>query len=697
MSSIGSLASNPSRHTHVTTAEIFPAVEDLFEWNQSILDLCSQLYLKSAEDHSSKEMSLSWIVKVLHSDQLKAVLWYITILVEEATKIKSSAPEIWSIDQSVAAELCDIDLLLRTALEPPLRGNDGPPGSPVVFECFRVPDREDVSRKTTLKAIISLLLDCLDFDQFCSPAFDMFEDLLDRFPGFYDSSHLRSIAAKIDSPAGRRLILQLQEGQESDEATALVGLLIAYSDVSIQDIVRAQHSHDKGVKESLLEVMRCPGYLGVDDLVTPRLFETWTTYLGFLQEVEPDDSTRDAVGQLVSLIEICLNKSCWPADPEECWTRDERKQFSTCRKDIIDLFQTVYLVCGPDLFHLVARQAMESCGQSQWITLEASLVVLNGLSETSAVSEASIHKTVSIVLSSPIFEPIDIRSPWFRLRVKQERLNMILSYAAFFESYAHMLPACLKFVFQCLDDMQVGGLAAKCILRLTTLYRDEMTNDLETFLRVWKTIFDNEEYDSDVKETFTNAIAVIIQAQPTDIAKFWPLKDIISLIECRLNLGLDDLPTNHIQGKLKILNALRCVVRLGKGLQAPDELSIVSSEPSLNPQFWTQDAGKRLQEALLGIIELAIRTLPDSILVIESICDIFRAGYHETMPGLFVFPPTATAKFVLATNTYMPRLDYVFETAGMMLGTQSVTSDIIVQESAQSMLEHAKRIVMAAG
>ena len=96
---------------------------------------------------------------------------------------------------------------------------------------------------------------------------------------------------------------------------------------------------------------------------------------------------------------------------------------------------------------------------------------------------------------------------------------------------------------------------------------------------------------------------------------------------------------------------LRCLASIGMGLRTFDDLAIDLDAAQETPKpyekpFWNDGFGGALQASIIETLETLTRDFPVDQDMVEAACDILRAGYTESNPGPFTFPPRVTVDFV---------------------------------------------------
>jgi hypothetical protein len=169
------------------------------------------------------------------------------------------------------------------------------------------------------------------------------------------------------------------------------------------------------------------------------------------------------------------------------------------------------------------------------------------------------------------------------------------------------------------------------------------------------------------------AVSYIIQALPSEEEKLGPINRVLGFVEGDVQECLTALPEHSEAAKELGLLALQCLVAIGKGLQAPDDIPILlGGERGPSPlSFWEQGNGLNLQRRIIAIVQILVGCLGEDGEVVDAACAVFRTGFAETTPGPFVFPPRVTAEFLLERAERGVRLETVLSTVSTMVSSNS--------------------------
>jgi hypothetical protein len=197
------------------------------------------------------------------------------------------------------------------------------------------------------------------------------------------------------------------------------------------------------------------------------------------------------------------------------------------------------------------------------------------------------------------------------------------------------------------------------------------------------------------KSKVLEGIAAIVQAESSEEKQLAGLQHLFQYVahDAMQALNLTKDGNNPEQGLVLALTALKCLACVGRALQAPDEGVVDLDRPDNGSTFWTQGPGKNIQTQVLNFITYLTQIFPANDEVIESSCNVLRAGFKEMVPGPFVLPPAAAVDYIVRTNLQTPRLTYVLETACCWISCHKGSSEFEVQ--AQRLLHYDLGIMQA--
>ncbi|KAL8922875.1 MAG: hypothetical protein Q9172_003381 [Xanthocarpia lactea] len=557
----------------------------------------------------------------------------------------------------------------------------------------------------TLRSLIPCIARPLwDHDIF-EVAADCWTELMGTFPAFFTPESMVQLVEFLTSQNAQNLLSLIVKGEYEPDAVAYSRLLLAYGDVSLQDLAREQNSPPVQVlMRSLMQLLAFEGYAGAeDDICTPAL-EFWQAYTEYLidechtkdDQVEPwMDSARRYVMQVV---EQCWVKIRMPSEEVYAqWTSEAKGDFKVFRTDVVDLLQSAYTLLNTVIFDRFAHLTLESLRNQAWLHLEASLFCLNALAE-SISDDDTVDATLTTLFGSGLFaaminDTLDIPS-----KTQQTALSLIISFTSFFERNIQFLPSMLSFLFVSIRTPALAGVAAKAVQSTCDSCRDSLVSEIDAFVEQYDNLLLSEDLESGTKERINGSIAAVIQALPSDEQKIASLGKLLAFVE-RDVMACLEFAENHalVGAEEKGLCALRCLVSIGKYLQTPDDNPIdLESEPVTEDELyvatiWTPSQHRMVQS--IYAVRGALGTNNGD--VVETICQVFRTGFRDNFPGPFVFAPSVIETYVASTNLQTPRLENVLSMAGAMLSAHTRAGATRIDLSATRFLQHMFQLIAA--
>lgn len=555
-----------------------------------------------------------------------------------------------------------------------------------------------------LRLLTPLAIQGLCHEDIFDEASELLTDVLMSFPAFLTKSDFEALANFLSVPETRDTIVQLKAGNFDDQPMSFARLLIAYGNASVEELAtKSEEPRLNQILRQILELTNCEGYPGVDDEVCSYALDFWTTYVEFLTdslftvEAGPKPAwMENAQQRIVEAIEQLWIKIRMPhTEIASPWDSNALAGFKSFRADVKDLLQTSYTLLGVDIFAKFAWLALQFLSDRSWLPLESTLFCLNALSD-SVADEDSVDEILSKLFNSSLFADMNSTVESIPAKTRQSALGMIIRFTTFFERHVEHLPAMLNFLFESVKAPALAHVAAKAIFSTCSTCRKTLLPQLDTFLHQYESLLTWDNVEVLTKERVIGAIAAIVQALPTDDQKYAPLFALARFIERDVDACIKFMNSSQVgESEASGYCVLRCLVGMGKALQAPDDVAIDLDEDIPQSAFWSAGPGTELQLKIINIITTVTNLMRRNGDVMEAGCQILRTGYKEDTTGLFVFPPSVTVDFfraAIAMDT--ARLEYVLDTGSAMLSRQSKSSDPSMQNAALSILDLTMKLIV---
>ncbi|KAL9128116.1 MAG: hypothetical protein Q9217_003137 [Psora testacea] len=673
-------------------------------WDRIVMRITERLAKASTDSGNEPAAEIGPILCGLNDAQLRSMLWFVETLVHELAQVDTSSLQGYRYRQELSAELDDIITLLQCAIRLPLA--HGPLRVKEGLGCFQtiavhasVIWSARCMEVDRLRAIVPAAINCLFLLETTVQATETFTEILQRFSSFLDSHHMRLLSEQLTSQDAQAMMKELKRGEYDERTMSFARLLVAFGDVAVQDIAQAPgDSAMSQMAQQLSELMLCVGCAGIEE-VSGLALPFWVQYVEFLSDTEcsyADEAEPDwlpfARTRVWDIVEACFHKTCWPPEAEEAvWEPGELHSFKSFRSNAQEFFQTAYVYLGVDLFVKFADIALQSQEPYMRNRLEASIFALNGLSESFAAKELNVDGALSRLFTSGIiFGYANNAQGSLSIKLKRTTVTMITNYTSFFENHPRFLAPMLNFLFDALQNPKLVNVASIAIKSVCSSCRTHLVPELGAFLEQYTMLLAWDSVDADIRERVIGGVASIIQALPSDEAKYYPLATLIQLTQDEFAMALHYLEANEVAAsRLSAVRALRLLVSIGKALRVPENVA----NPTNGSTYWSHGDGATLQTIIYQMVTQAANLMRSSSEVMEAICQILRAGYNEIVPGPFTFPLNVTVEVVLGSTLETARLEYVFETAGAMLAKKSDASQNDLQNAAFSILSHAKDLL----
>lgn len=567
---------------------------------------------------------------------------------------------------------------------------------------------ENAIRLNPLRVLMPLVLKNLTIDGMYEVTAEFFTEVLTNFPGFLTPDNNALLSAILSSTSAQGYITSLKDGNFDIDSMTFARLLFAYSEALVQDIAeKHENSNFRQILNQLVELMACDAYAGAEDEVCSLCLEFWTTFTEFLVDSsfasgeEVPLWMESAKRYIPEVIKACWVKIRMPAQEIFAkWGSTERDEFKEFRSDVKDLLQSSYSLLGVSIFDEFAHIALESLDNSAWFHLEATLFCLNSLSDcvSDSISDQNlVDGTLSKLFKSTLFDSM-MDSDAVPTATRQMAVNLINNFTAFFERHPECLALVLNFLFESLKTPTLANVAAKAVHSSCWACRKQLTSEINAFLHQYGLLVAWERVENATKEKIIGAIAAIIQALSSDEERINPLNTLLQFIERDVQACVYAMEKNQSeQAQTYGTCALRCLVSIGRAFQLPDDAVLDLDTNVTQSSFWARGEGASTQTQIIRLIDIVTTLMRTDSDVIEATCQILRAGYKESAPGPFVFPPSITEEFVRASQLSTPRLDYILHTAGTLLSRHATSPVPGVNSAALTFLVHILNLIDAMG
>lgn len=540
-------------------------------------------------------------------------------------------------------------------------------------------------------------------------------DVLEGYPKFFEEKHLHLLWSAITSQWGLDILKTLDA-----ETVALARIIVGYGTELVEtkklyqepdnayhrqvlcksgDNLRwSMHLYTDKFPAFLHELLKYPDPVGVDDEVALLALDFWSTYITTVAEesfvyLEGEHPVwlLAAKSHVFQAIAELLRKIIYPpAEVTRSWDSDSKKTFKVFRMDVRDITMEAFELLRDGLTEQFIDFAVQALESKQWLELEAGLFCLISLADALTAVDDKLSRLFERPLFAAISENVDIPAVTRRTAV-----DLVAAFNHFFMRNPHFLPQVLPFLLNALAQPSLAQGAAKSFASLCSECRKTLTGELPSFFQMYDQFLTYPTAEESTKSKVLEGIAAIVQAEGPEGKQLAGLQHLFQYVahDAMQALNLTKGGNDPEQGLVLALTALKCLSCIGRALQASDE-DVVDLDPVDNQSiYWTQGPGKDIQTQIVNFITYLTQIFPANDEIIESACNVLRAGFKEMGPGAFVLPPAAAVDYITRTNLQTPRLTYVLETACCWVSCHKGSSEFEAQ--AQRLLHYDLGIMQA--
>lgn len=554
-----------------------------------------------------------------------------------------------------------------------------------------------------LHPLIDLIIRSLAHPGLSAAAMEFLVDILKYRTSILSTDHMRFVLEYLTSAHGEAHSRSLLNGDYEDEPKRFLDLLLAYARTEEKEILTGHLTEQNQKVLSLLHVLfSAPGLVEFDGHPITILLEYWTEAADnlndMLMEGVDESVLRRAKTDLMQIVAECYTNVLYPEPTVvESWDDEERARFGGLRRDFADYLLLAFPLLGLELVKQLGEKASSSMGGGEWQSFEVAMFCLSHLSE--AIDETQQADSILLhILSSDIFANICSGSIDIPMRVRQTLVDMLGNYTSFLERNKAILPRALNFLFMSLNIPSCAQVSSKAISILCQSCRHSLTGELEEFLVQFEKYRLQGTAPVSTLERVLEGVSAVIQALPSDSDKATSLSRLLHDLRDRAGDAKaaaiqNDYDTAREKGHM----VLRCVASIGKGVRTLDDVSIDLDAPQEEPNplatnFWNEGYGGTPQAFVIEIFGILTNDFPVDHEMIEAACDVLKAGYTESKPGPFTFPPHVTVDFVRKARVDTPRVDLVMNTASAFLASHA-SNPSRIQNEAIALIQHLYEII----
>ncbi|EXM22218.1 hypothetical protein FOTG_10170 [Fusarium oxysporum f. sp. vasinfectum 25433] len=647
-----------------------------------------QSCLPNALDEGPDTVSL---MERMEPSQAQAALWVLTNVFDEVAKINLNSVQNIGIYGSILENSSDAVALMSRSMSPQTTTEEAHEDAIRCLQSWVWFAQKSSSKDTRLSEpigpLITAVITSLTVDELYSVSVELMVDLLSNCLMFLSDTHFANLAQLFDSPWSQGRYEKLVQGDFEFDSLQYGLLLLAFGEAKIERFMQSDDSRSQKLLSNLCGLLAARGYVIEEDRIFVPALEFWLTYAETLTDLTYSDEESTgtwvprARSHLLQAVSNAWQKITYPpAEEFHSWDSNERISFHEARKDVVDLLQSVFTLVGPQLVSTFADLVLKALSDSSWPQLEAAAFCLGGLAD--CISETNRgDDALSVVFKSSLFAILRSGQSEIPPKVQQTCVSLIARYTEYFERNVSELHPVLNFIFGVVGEHAMANAAAKSIHRLCGSCRGYLHTEANSFLNEYQSLVSGRRLDCGASEKVVGGIASVIQAMPDSNPKYSACGRLLEFVQTDVQRSLDLLRSydgspmpccavytcsyaapDESPALHTALKSLRCLASIGKGLQAPAELSvdlesIRASTLVVDPHL------AQLQGSIMSMISQIQEAFNTSGEVVELICSVLRSGFSESEPGPFVLPPQSVAQYLTNQNLQTPRVGLLVKTA----------------------------------
>ncbi|KAF5978042.1 hypothetical protein FBULB1_6287 [Fusarium bulbicola] len=647
-----------------------------------------QSCLPSAPDEGPDTVSL---MERMEPSQAQAALWVLTNVFEEVAKINLNSVQNIGIYGSILENSSDAVALMSRSMSPQTTTEEAHEDAIRCLQSWVWFAQKSSSKDTRLSEpigpLITAVITSLTVDQLYSVSVELMVDLLSNCLMFLSDTHFDNLAQLFDSPWSQRRYEKLVQGDFEFDSLQYGLLLLAFGEAKIERFMQTGDSRSEKLLSNLCGLLAARGYVVEEDRIFVPALEFWLTYAETLTDLTYSDEESAgtwvprARSHLLQAVSNAWQKIIYPpADEFHSWDSSERISFHDARKDVVDLLQSAFTLVGPQLVSTFSVLVLKALSESSWPQLEAAAFCLGGLAD--CISETNRgDDALSVVFKSSLFAILRSGQSEIPPKVQQTCVSLIARYTEYFERNVSELHPVLNFIFGVVGEHAMANAAAKSIHRLCGSCRGYLHTEANSFLNEYQSLVSGRRLDCGASEKVVSGIASVIQAMPVSNQKYLACGRLLEFVQTDVQHSLDLLRSydgspmpccavyacsyaapDETPALHTALKSLRCLASIGKGLQAPAELSVDLESSRVSTRVVDPHLAQ-LQGSIMSMVSQIQEAFNTSGEVVELICSVLRSGFSESEPGPFVLPPQSVAQYLTNQNLQTPRVGLLVKTA----------------------------------
>ncbi|KAJ6160629.1 hypothetical protein N7470_004025 [Penicillium chermesinum] len=686
-------------------------------WKRALWQVAASLAHGSfvTEQQSQTVDFLGGVLPALTTHKATALTFFSIALAEEAARLETEPQDlVASVIQRVKENINDAFLLVRYTLQQiaqhPTGSEKHTPGQILGNEAISswkawlniYGAHTHSTEKETQVLVISCgqgIIELLRLPSFSEYAASILTQAFETRSWAFDGNSISNLAQILSNSIVTDRLIAMIQGEEGSENMTFVDLLVAYvSHLGFNLFNNPMEPQNDRLLAILHDIFKTPGYAAIDESATPRVLEYW----GDIAETLPDELQSDdprypiVKEQLAKVVLGMFNKLIYPtAEDLADWTDEERSEFNAFRSEACDYLLSAYPTLGVELVSVFQESATTNLQKADWRSFEAAVFCIAQLSE--AVDDnGHADQCLDAIFGSEAFSRLCLGSEIdIPLKSRQTLVHAFGKYESYFERHSYILAGVLNVLFESINFDSCAQSASRSILTLSKSCASVLTPDLPVFLDRLDQFRSRPTATVSTMPKVLEGIATIIQKLDSDEYKVQTLDRILTfLVQDAVTARAEATASEYDTARTHAHLVLSCIASIGKGLRADsDEAIVIEATDDRGPypdSFWNKGAGSGIQQLIMQVMSLLIVDFPVDSAIIDSACDILKAGYTEST-GLFVFPPSLTVDFIRSFPLGISGTDVIMATASSFLASHS-SHAMKIREQAAQLIVHVSQL-----
>ncbi|KAJ5323818.1 Armadillo-like helical [Penicillium atrosanguineum] len=673
-------------------------------WKRALWQLAASLAHGSfvQEEQSQTVDFLSGVLPALSTPQATALLFFSVSLAEETLRLDTEpqnlvAPVIQRAVSNIKDGFLLVQYIMRQIAQHPSISQSESPEITLGVEAMiawkawlgvygsRLHSGHGEERRALAVSCGQDIMEILRIPSLSENAASILTQAFETRSWAFDNNSILIISQILSDSIVTFHISEITKGNEGTESMTFVDLLVAYvSHLQMNlfsDPMKPQNAQILSIVHS---IFKTPGYAVIDDPATPRVLEYWNEIAETLpDELQQNDPRYQAVkSHLAQVVLGLFDKLLYPTPSDlSDWSDDERSEFNGFRYEACDYLLSVYPILGVELVSVFQESATTHLGNNDWRGFEAAMFCIAQLSE--AVDEnGHADQCLDAIFGSGAFSRLCAGGETgIPLKARQTLVDAFGKYESYFERHNSLLPGVLNILFESLNFETCAQAASRSILTLSKSCGRVLTTELPVFLDQLDQFRTKPTATVSTMPKVLEGIATIIQRLPTDDEKVQTLERILRFFVQEAKQARDEAANSAYEiarahGHL----VLGCIASIGRGLRADTDevinIDAAEEQDPYPPSFWNAGPGSGAQQLIMEAMRLLILDFPVDSGIIDSACDILKAGFPLGISGTDVI--MATASSFLASHA----------SHSMQIRDQAVALIVHVSQLFSSMLEN---------